>query len=471
MAGRKPTLAANMKQRVLLLFAFATLSLSLRSLSAAEEKPLSVYSGDGLSVAVFFEDEESGEIGGEVRQNGSVSPFTGLWTDEVHLEGNLIVKGKMQPFAATAKGRGVTFVTAGKTYHLKEGAGVRAIDRSMDKSLNIAPTAPPPVADLGTMKLKRVAIRDVTMGGVVAHTMLIPTDWKLEGHIEWSTDGSATWQNNFKVSGPHHEQIAAIPTMVFNYAESQDGRMNPIGTPPPRDLGKWVVALIKQKKHAVSEVTLLGDKRDPDAEAAQIAEQLALGVSTPGMITEAHIITLGYLQDGVRMRQEIHSKITRMPPIVNRNIRAQTWLFFTSLILAAPDANFDQLRPQLLAIAGTRRMVPKWWNQMMQVRGEMMRVKAKNINAEIARRGKMYDQISNDQLAAWKRSDAHDSEIQRQRIQGIQEVQDYRDRDGSAVELPFHHKYVFSDGEGNYVLTNDYNTKPGGSFEEIQAAD
>ena len=29
--------------------------------------------------------------------------------------------------------------------------------------------------------------------------------------------------------------------------------------------------------------------------------------------------------------------------------------------------------------------------------------------------------------------------------------------------------HVFSDGRGNYVLSNDYNSKPGGDFQEIQA--
>lgn len=471
-----------MKNGFPFLTVFAALSLSLSSLPAEEEKPLSVYAGDGLSVSVFFEDEESDEIGGEASLNGAVYPFTGLWDEDgIHLEGNLIVNGKMQPFTAKAVGKEVTFVTAGKTYHLKEGANAQAVARAPSAAPAPAarptPTAAPAPAatptaasDIGTLSLKRVVLHDINMGGVVAHTLLIPSDWKLEGHIEWATDGSHTWQNNFKVSGPQHEQIAAIPTLTFQYTESRGGGMAPIGVPAPRELGKWIVERVKQKNQAVSEVALREDKRDPAAEAALVEKQRAMGVNAPGMTTEIHLVTITYLQDGVRMRQEIQAHKTLIPPLVNQNIWSQTWLLFTPLMISAPEADFERKRPQLLAIAGTRRMVPQWWNQMMQLRSDLLRIKAENINAEIARRGRMYDQMSDDQFAAWKRSDAQDNKTQRQRIQGIYEVQDYQDRDGSAVELPFHHKHVFSDGQGNYVLTNDYNTKPGASFEEIEAA-
>lgn len=447
-----------MKRQLLPLFTAIATCLPL---SAADEKPLSVYSGDGVTVSVYFEDDDSGEIGGEVRLAGAVYPFTAA-TDESGnaIDGNLIVGGKSQPFTAKIAGKSVTFNTAGKSYGLREGV------------VPVAPASKTASArSPETMILKRVELRDVTMGGVVAHTMHIPADWNLQGHIEWSNDGTATWQNNFKVTGPNHEKIAAIPTMTFSYTEAQNGSMPPVGTPPPRDLGKWIVGLIQRTNPAVSEVRLLDDRRDAVGEAADLQQQHALGMKTPGMTSENHIIVIGYREAGVAMREEIHAKITRMPAIVNTNIRAQTWLLFTSLIIAAPEADFDRMQPQLLGIAGTRRMAPKWWNQMMQLRGEIMRMKAENINEAIRRRARMYDEMSDAQLAAWKRSDASNSEVQRKRIQGIYEVQDYRDRDGSAVELPFHHKHVFSDGRGNYVLTNDYNSKPGSAYEEIPAAD
>jgi hypothetical protein len=393
----------------------------------------------------------------------AVHPFTaGMADNEQDLNGSLIVGRQSQPFTAKLSGTSATFTTAGKTYSLKAAE-------------NVPPAAPVPPADptpaaTGTMTLKRVALRDITMGGVIANTMLIPADWKLDGHIEWSNDGTATWQNNFKVTGANHEKISAIPAMTFTHTEMQNGQIPPAGTPPPRELGKWIVNLAQKNNQAVSDVKLLGDRRDAAAEAADVQQQQALGMNTRGTNSEIHIVTSGYREQGVQIREEIEAKIALLPPIVNRNIRALTWMLFTSLIIAAPDADFQRLRPQLIAIAGTRRMVPKWWNQMMQLRGEIMRVKAKNINEEIRRRGQMSDQMSDAQFAAWKRSDAQDSEVQRKRLQGIYEVQDYRDLDGNPVELPFHHKHVFSDGQGNYVLTNDYNSKPGSNYEEIQAA-
>lgn len=457
------------------------LALGVQLLLAAplrSEEPLHVYSGKDATVRVFFEDEDSGEVGGEMELGGQTHPFTGTAEDDGSVEGNLIVQGRSQPFTASLKGDALTLRSGGKIYQFAKGRAP-AIPASPADPARPAPPAGParPAVPAGTvfpagdtLQLKRVELRDVTMGGVVSHRMLIPRDWNLSGQVQWSTDGTNYWQFNFKVTGPRQEKIAYIPAMTLSHTVSKRGGFPPQGTPPPENLGAWIVGFIRQNNPEVTDVRLIEDRRDPKAEQAWRDQASATGVDTRNIRAEIHIITLAYQKQGVPMREEINVNYTRYTPIDNVNIHSRMWSLFNNGIIAAPEADFARLRPQLLAIAGTLEVEPRWWNQMMQLRSFLIQKKHADAMAEIRRRGEMYDRMSDEQFAAWKRWNAQDNEAQRQRIQGIYEVQDYRDLDGRNVELPFHHKHVFSDGQGNYLLTNDYNTRPEGNFQEIQAA-
>jgi hypothetical protein len=111
---------------------------------------------------------------------------------------------------------------------------------------------------------------------------------------------------------------------------------------------------------------------------------------------------------------------------------------------------------------------------MMEVRSEIIAQRHRDNMEAIRRRGQMYDQMSDAQFRLYKQKTSgstgglHSDAAQDQRIQGIYEVQDYRDRDGSLVELSIHPKHVFSDGQGNLLLTNSYNDRPGTGWEEIR---
>jgi hypothetical protein len=114
------------------------------------------------------------------------------------------------------------------------------------------------------------------------------------------------------------------------------------------------------------------------------------------------------------------------------------WSVFITCCVAAPERRFDTVKPQVYAYAGTFTPLPKWWNQMMQVRQQIINMRGVRIAEEIRRRGEFYNDISDRQHAAFMQRMRSDDEVQRRRIQGIREVRDYRDSDGSRIELPFH---------------------------------
>ena len=437
--------------------------LSLLLCGIASAAPLYIYSGDGPTVVVLAANEDEDELSGEIRLGNAVHPFTATVReagDAEIVDGSFTADQVPRKFRATLRedAETVNLVMDGKTYRLAE---VNAIPGSVP--------APAAVGDPGSVRLKRISFNDINMGGVLAYTMLVPHDWTQEGHIEWSPADNPYPQSRIKVTGPNNEKVGSTPPLYFSYAETVNGSQAPLGTPPPQDVGQWLVGAVRQSNKDVSEVRLISSRRNLPREEQQRKSMTDAGAKiAAGTVMESRVITIAYVEKGIPMREEINL-VYQAIPMNTQYVRGASWNIFFEVIVAAPEKSFDRLRPQLYAYADSFTPVPQWWNQMMQARQEIINTRADRINEQIRRRGQMYSEMSDRQHAAYMSKMKQDDEAQRQRIQGIYEVQDYRDADGSRVELPFHYKHVFSDGQGNYVLSNT-NEKPGGNFQEIEAA-
>jgi hypothetical protein len=442
------------------------LLVSLAAVAAAE--PLYIYSGEGVTVVVLAADEDEENVSGEIRYEAGAHPFTATVaeTDEgTIVNGSFHAGGAAKRFRATVdEDEGTAMlVMDGKSYRL---AGVDAIpEMRPGPKPHRAPSDGKAVVDANaaaTVRLKRVSFPDVSMGGVPAYTMLIPEAWTAEGKIEWPPVDNPYPQPSIRIKGTGGEKITMIPVQHFGYVESAN--MAPQGTPPPPDIGQWLVETIRRTNPAVSDVKLVSNRRHPEAEA-----NARKGLN-PGIGISIHTVTITYEEEGVGMKEEINFGFSRYAPVVTQYIRTDNWSLFVYGCAAAPEESFERLKPQVYAYANTFAPLPRWWNQMMQARQEIINLRSDRIAGEIRRRGQFYSDMSDRQHAAFMSRTRSDDEIQRKRIQGIYEVQDYRDPDGSRVELPFHYKHVFSDGKGNYVMSNTYE-KPGEGFQEIQAAE
>lgn len=447
---------------------------------AQEELPFA-YAGDGLTVIVTALDEDAGKVSGTIERNGQRFPFIGTLGSEGDCEvvtGTFTAGGKEFPFR-TRQAPGsdqILFTTGNKTYRLlpRGKADVPPPPQGLD--LNPDPArrdGQPGGASLLNEPLKRVVFRDLNMGGVVSHQMFIPLDWTHEGHIEWSTDTYYP-QTKVKATGPDGSRVTLMPAMTFTYTEVNPvpgfPQIPPQGEPPPQQLGEWVVSVIRQNSPGVSNVRLISDQRDPQAEAQTAEINRQMRPDAQGETHQVHQITYSYDQNGKRFREQWLVSYYRMAPMVNENIRSITWALYPVVMITAPEATFEQARPRLMEIYGTFRHVPRWWVQMMELRSEIIAQRHRDVMDAIRRRGQMYDQMSDAQFRAYKEKTASEDRAQAQRIQSIYEVQDYRDRDGTLVELSIHPKHVFSDGRGNLILTNNYNDRPGSQWEEIRPA-
>jgi hypothetical protein len=86
----------------------------------------------------------------------------------------------------------------------------------------------------------------------------------------------------------------------------------------------------------------------------------------------------------------------------------------------------------------------------------------------IRRRGEQINRLSDEEYARYRKAFSGSDAAQRDPINTIYETSDYKDADGQIANLPMHYHHVFSDGKGNYVLSNNSNDKPGELWTAIQ---
>lgn len=322
----------------------------------------------------------------------------------------------------------------------------------------------PALAAPAAIRLEKVEFRDIDMGNVVAYTMLVPAGWKAEGHVEWSRAKTPYPQTKINVTAADQSKISFYPALTFSYAESPQMGMRQ-GVPPPQDFGAWFISFIAQNNPKISRVELVTITRDTAAEKAMAEQNRALGVRVPGE-WQIHMVRFRFELNGVRFTQETQLTYAKNPPVQTQNMVMQDWMLFINSDVRAPSEKFDALRPLLYASAQSLRSVPRWWVQQQAVIMETTRRNHEMGMADIKRRAQAYDQISDANMAAWKKSQAASDGQQNERINRIYEVEDFRDTDGLAVKLPSHYENYYSDGKGGYLLTSSAE-RPGGEWTRL----
>jgi hypothetical protein len=473
---RVPTVVCERSLRTLLVLLFVA--------SAFAATPLHVFEGNGLTLRVFSISQGEETVTGDVTSRNVTYPFTARLTadgDVALYQGTFRDGDETVAFSATQREGAdlVTFVLRGRQFRLREVSPARAAAPPAPTPPPTAPAdRPPPTTaprggtqaaspDLEQVKLRKVEFRDITMGGVVAYTMLVPDGWKVDGHVEWSNERTPYPQNKIKVIAPDLSWISFVPAAKIEWWEGAVGRG---GEPPPRDLGAWIVSHVARTNKEVRDVRLVGDERDPSGEAAMAALARQTGAPLQGT-WEKHVVTFTFVMNGVPFTEEIRVTYTASPPTRTQNMTFGFWMLFVDSDVRAPTARWERMKPLLLASAGSLRTVPEWFTQQQAVLMEITRRNHVMGMEEIRRRGEHYSRISDENFAAWKRTVAISDKQQNDHINAIREVDDFRDTDGNPVKLPIHYKHYYSDGKGNYVMTNSTHDAPGSGWTQLQPMD
>jgi hypothetical protein len=436
--------------------------------------------GDGLTVWVLTLDEDSGDLSGELSLDGKTHEFSGrISYDDNDME---VVRGTYGAGIAFATSQGeedefITFSAGGRKYRLREGQAERMAAPAKARTSSGPLTTGPAGAALGQVQMHKTEFKDITMGGVVAYTMLVPAGWKPEGHIEWSQAKTPYPQCHIKVTGPDDSRVAFHPAMTFSYSEATDsarqgfrdmGMPERQGMPPPNDMGQWIAENAFQNAQGVSGVRLVRSVRDQETERMLAAQRQASGVPTVGT-WEAYIVTVAYDLNGVPFTEEFGLTYSRLEPVPTQHMVMYNWMLFVNSDVRAPSAMFEQARPVLYASSQSLSAVPQWWTLQQQIIMETTRRNHVIGMDEIRRRGEQYGKMSDESMAAWRQSNAVSDRAQQDRINAIYEVTEVTDVDGSRVRVPIHYRDCYSDGKGNFWMTNG-GAPEGGDWKLLEPA-
>jgi hypothetical protein len=465
--------------------------------TAAEAAAVMVYAGDGLTVRVLEWSETAGTLRGEIVLDGDTFPFTGRHreTDDAEIVTGTFKAGGESFKFTTRQDEGsdaVVFTTGGATYRLLPvaaadepgGPAANPLDKRPGKPAPAKPAArakpAKPAKPAGAparsggakgppvLRLKQHAFPDATMGAPAAYTVLLPAEWSASGQIEWQPVGEVPFpQLKVEITSPKKGRIRFLPQVTFAYSEGPlVGRQ---GVPAPADFPQWVAEAVARANPKLDNVDLVRSSRDAKAEKfLDDADRAANGAG--GMEREIHVVVLDYDdEEGVRRREEANLTYVRFPPFHGINgFSTQTWSVFNGGAVSAPADDFDAQRPELLNVAGTLRPTPEWHVHSQAVIAENSRRRAQDTWRAIRERGRQISKLSDDQYAKYKKDMSAGDAAQRTRVNGIYETDDFTDTDGNVVNLPMHYRHVFSDGKGNYVLSNNSQDKPGELWTPIE---
>ena len=316
------------------------------------------------------------------------------------------------------------------------------------------------------LRLRRHAFPDVTMGIPAAYTVMLPVGWSASGKIEWQPVGEVPFpQQKIEINSPRKGRISFEPLMTFSYMEGPG--MPTQGIPAPRNLPQWLIGAVAQTNPKIRNVQLIKSSRDTKAEAFMKNLEVSTG-GAGGMEREVHVIVLEYDEANLRRREEVSVTYVRFPPYLSANMNSQLWSLAPSGAFSAPASQFAAQRPMLVSVANTVRATPQWHIQSQAVIAEMSRRRVANNWELIKQRGRNLSQLSDADYAKYKRDTSGGDAAQRTRINTINETDDFKDTNGNIVNLPMHYHHVFSDGKGNYVLSNNSHDKPGELWKPIR---
>lgn len=357
------------------------------------------------------------------------------------------------------------------------GTGTGTRTGSSSRSLFAPGRAAAAAPKMKTLVLQKHTFQDAGFGGMDSHTMLVPKGWKIEGGVHWTPAETVTSHFLARVSSTDGRAITFDRWRSFMFSQSpyyqqavrqQGPQAMASFIPPPQRLGEAAVkVLVPATRTGATNIQLVEVMRDPQSE--KVMAQM-LGGATAGMNTRrtVEIALVKYELEG-QAYEEVFTYMLQVftMPAMGMSPPVYNWSVGGTRAFRAPAGQLEGEFKSLLAIAASLRETPRWsichaqlMQQISRIRhkGHMDRMRSmRQMSQQIA---KTNSDISDSQMASWRRQQAMKDEGHRKSVNGALEVHDYKSRDGYSIGLDHSYDRAFQDSLGNIILTNDVGFDP-----------
>ncbi len=320
--------------------------------------------------------------------------------------------------------------------------------------------------------------------GVATHTLLVPKGWSTDG-VVWRAprqfSSLSVPSQHIKVTNGEGLAVEIGPAITFvdfqpNREGLQIGMSRPAvmtnynGAPVmhhPNSMEGWK-RYYKDRVIAVDPDTSITEARVVDV--FEIPELSATLKDTnaalrrvyrdnpdPNGNPEFNEVGLGFRvqfkKDG-RMCERLH--VMGISEVIRETQfgRFVGWSVSTNIIYSAPKGQLASQLPTLVTVSGSLRLTPQWQRTVNRAISDKYRgltERARIVHEINMKTNRIISNMRND---SWQRNQRSQHESHRQFINGINEVEIYR-QGGENYELPSSYNHVYGDGDGNFILTND----------------
>lgn len=469
-----------------------------------QELPL-VYIGDGLTVTVLALDANTGDLEGTIALEGKDAlPFKlQLNVDSAGLE---VGKGEVREGTKTRRIRSkevgddsVRITYRAKRYVVTLRSGEEEVEDNAQPEAAIGP-AERSRPKLSTVRLRQHTFKDKGMSGMESHTILVPDGWKAEGGAFWAP---RQWVNvmpsqDIRVTGPDGTLVSIEPSFMAKDFTPPPGlgmQKPPTGSvdggfpvvPWPTGIAQWKrwlgqdvikAAFPKATGIQVKDAMMMPELTESMRRAyAPLKRMLESKNGLGGVRTTADCQVLGfystYTIDGTPLEE---LRLVSLTSTVNEGSYIGStvmWSIDRAFTYRAPEGTLEENMGLLKAIADSVRMTDKWFSMRADLQARLLKISRQialdNMNAArkrseiLAQSSQDLNRISSD---GYRNRQAIRDGVHKRVIHSIRVTEVYSVPGANqSVHLPSSYDNVYTNGQGEFLLTNDTLFQPGVDLE------
>lgn len=341
----------------------------------------------------------------------------------------------------------------------------------------VSQEAPADTSD--ALYIERIALRDPAVNNLESHTLLAPRGWTVHGGPVWTPQAFRSFVHlNLRLRAPDGREVAVYPGMMYSYVRADAMPPFPTGSidngtilmPVPSSIEEYVAGLFMPQHHPQAQnVRVLESTERPEMHRA--LEEMArpvveaerqrdamMGTQTE-FTTIAVCVRVSYEENGHVWEEDLYfdgqTQQTFSYEMNLGQVVQSIWWLSDVTGVRAPAGSLEQAKPLLDAIRLSIRRTPEYAALIYEINARILREDARALKEAAQIWIQHQNEILRTQGPKVASTQAAIDKAHREFVNYIRDVDDYKTPDGSTIALPAHYDHVYTNGQGNYVLTND----------------
>jgi hypothetical protein len=331
-------------------------------------------------------------------------------------------------------------------------------------------------AGAGVLRFRNFSYIDKQGTGLEAVRLLMPSDWKFEGGIQWILDNPAMPSiTAFRVYNPQgNEQFEVFPNHCFFWSNNR--QLLSMFPPGSRYFGSIVKQpisaqkalrniILSEERGNLPDLVVLKDENLPELPNALGAGMQAQGGGNSGA-TGAKL-RVSYSKDGSAIEEEFYAVVESLSfPVRSMFGTFYNTLWYIDYIFSfkAEKGKLESNTRIFQTITSSIKVNPQWYakySNVIEYMAQQQITQIKSVGEFSRMLSRMSDQISDEKMQLYKeRGEVYDK-VSQQFSDNMLGIDRYYDPyEGKDVELPSGYNHAWSNNNGEYIMSDNPDFNP-----------